>query len=286
MLRGESIRGVRFAVGSAVLATLAVAATGCSSSGSGGASANGTPTVSASPTIPLASSATTSATSVASTASSTTAPPAESTNAAPSSSKPPSQPTGDYLKTLLPASDIAHDGLMVLSNSFVPGWTVSSTTESDSGPAPTAPAPALVAKDDCDYLIARKLDLAGAFNIATASIGLSSGNTPVGLALYGYNPGDAAKSLAQLRQSLASTCDGFTAMQYSIQVPVDVSATPVPGLGDEALLVKLTPKGAYIDQENLLVRRGNVTVSLWADNSYGSLPDLTPAAKGLIGEMG
>jgi hypothetical protein len=53
-------------------------------------------------------------------------------------------------------------------------------------------------------------------------------------------------------------------------VTVDVSATPVTGLGDEALLVKTEPQGPYLGQEDLLVHRRNLTLSLYADDSAGS----------------
>ena len=47
-----------------------------------------------------------------------------------------------------------------------------------------------------------------------------------------------------------------------------------------------TPQGAYVSEENLLVRRGNLMLSLSSNDVYGALPDLTPAAKTLVAEMG
>ena len=169
------------------------------------------------------------------------------------------------------------------------GWTAHPEDETDSGPAATAPAPSLVSADSCDYLIHPKtteaggLDLAGGLSVATASESLGSGTEPVGLALYAYHPGDAAKSLSQIRQNLTSTCAEFREiMTGGDSVDVTVSATPVGGLGDEALLVKVTPQGAYVDEENLLVRHGDLMLSLWSLNVYGSLPDLSPAAAALL----
>jgi hypothetical protein len=69
-------------------------------------------------------------------------------------------------------------------------------------------------------------------------------------------------------------------------VDVKVSATPLSGLGDEALLIKTVPQGPYVSEEDLLVRRGNLVMSLASNNIWGDLPDLTPAAALLVTAMG
>lgn len=166
------------------------------------------------------------------------------------------------------------------------GWVADATDEDDSGSAATAAAPSVVSADNCDYLTAQTLDLGRGLSVATASESLGFGRASVGVAFYAYRPGGAAKSLGQVRQNLASACDGFFAIELGKTVQVDVSATAVKGLGDEALLVKVEPKGPYIDQENLLVRRGNLMLSLWSNNVFGSLPDLSPAAQALVSGMG
>ena len=56
----------------------------------------------------------------------------------------------------------------------------------------------------------QRLDLAGGLSVATASGWLGNGDHGRRLAFYAYDPGDAAKSLAQVRQNATSTCDGFT----------------------------------------------------------------------------
>lgn len=286
MLRGKSGRGAQFAVGSAVLTMLAAASTGCSSGGnsSGSAPVSLSPSsASSSSTAVMTSPAPTTATT-ASVAPSTTPAPTTST---PTTSASVSQSSGSYLKTLLPAT--ATEAMLGLGPTLPTGWTAHPEDDQDSGPTATAPAPSLVSADSCDYLIHSKttqaggLDLAGGLSVASASEPLGSGTEPVGLAFYAYRPGDAAKSLAQIRQNLASTCDRFRAIMIGgVTVDVTVSATPVSGLGDEALLVKVTPQGAYVDQEDLLVRHGDLMLSLWSINIYGSLPDLTPAAAALL----
>ncbi|MEY9854845.1 hypothetical protein ABH935_000442 [Catenulispora sp. GAS73] len=286
MRRGKSGRAAQFAVGSAVLTMLAAASTGCSSGGNGSSSAP----VSLSPSSASSSSAPVATSPVPTTA--TTAPVAPPTTPAPTTSTPTtsasvSQSSGSYLKTLLPAN--AMEAMLGLGPTLPTGWTAHPEKEQDSGPTATAAAPSLVGAGDCDYLIHPKvaqaggLDLAGGLSVASASEPVGSGTEPVGLAFYAYRPGDAAKSLAQIRQNLTSTCDRFSETSVgSVTVDVVVSATAVSGLGDEALLVKVTPQGAYVGQENLLVRHGDLMLSLWSLNVYGDLPDLSPAAAALI----
>ncbi|GAA2022451.1 hypothetical protein GCM10009839_19850 [Catenulispora yoronensis] len=166
------------------------------------------------------------------------------------------------------------------------GWQAQTTHEQDSGPTATAPEPSLVSADDCNYLISDGLDLAKGLSVAAASEPVSSSSASAGVVLHAYRPGDAAKSLAQVRQNLASACNGFTVMRMGGVVDVDVSATPVPGLGDEALLVKVAPKGPYIQQEDLVVRHGNLTINLSANNALTAMPDLSPVAAALVAGMG
>lgn len=284
MRHGKWARGGRIAVGCAVATTLAVAATACSSGGSGKASAaaastandtsSSAPTIA--PTTPPAQTTTEAATESA----------ASPSASVPSTSASLSQTSGTYLKTLLPVSGT--EALLSLGPTLPPGWTAATARELDSGPTPKPPAPSLIDGDDCTYLVKQSptLDLAEGLNVANASEGLTSATTSAGLIIYAYAPGDAAKSLAQVRQNLASTCNGFTAMLNTGAVHVDVAATPVSNLGDEALLVKITPDGPYVDSENLLVRHGNLTLSLFANNELAPLPDLSPVAAALVAEMG
>ena len=286
MLRRKSGRGRRLAAGSAVLTALAVAVTGCSGGGSARASASGSATTPPASTQPSAT--TTSSEPQPSTAATTPSAPPPSTTAAATTSSSVSQLSGTYLKTLLPVTDT--ENMLGLGPGLPTGWVARTTKEHDSGPTATPAAPSLVGAGDCNYLVTQDLDLAGGLSVASATEPLGSGTAGVGLAFYAYQPGDAAKSLAQVRQNLASSCDSFLVLPHGGagggQVRVNVSATPVTGLGDEALLVKTTPEGPYIDQENLLVRRGNLMLSLWSDNVFGDLPDLKPVATALVTVMG
>jgi hypothetical protein len=174
-----------------------------------------------------------------------------------------------------------------LGPSLPAGWVDDGTGQSDSGPSATAPAPSVVSDGTCDYLMGKNsiLDLASGLSVATASGWLGTGDAGVALSFHAYHPGDAAKSLAQVRDNVTTTCNGYTAMMIAGQVDVKVSATPVSGLGDEALLIKTLPQGPYISEENLLVRRGDLMMSLASNNVHGSLPDLTPAAAALVTGM-
>ncbi|WP_041540301.1 hypothetical protein [Catenulispora acidiphila] len=292
MRHGKWARGGRIAMGCTVATTLVVAVTACSSGGSGKASAAAATTAndtsSSAPTTPPASTNTptnppsTTESAASTSASVPTAPP----TSVPSTSASLSQTSGAYLKTLLPVSGT--EALLSLGPTLPPGWTAATARELDSGPTPKPPAPSLIDGDDCTYLVKQSptLDLAEGLSVANASEGLTSTTTSASLIIYAYAPGDAAKSLAQVRQNLASTCNGFTAMLNTGAVHVDVAATPVSNLGDEALLVKITPDGPYVDAENLVVRHGNVTLSLFANNELAPLPDLSPVAAALIGGMG
>lgn len=283
MLRTKSGRGGRFAVGSALLtATLAV--TGCSSSGSGRAASAASappPSVTDSST---SSAASTTAPAPATTASTTASVPVVATTSTPppSPSAPFAKNTGSYLNSLLPNTTWS------VGPSLPAGWVADGTADTDSGPTAAAPAPSIVSDGTCDYLTGKNdmLDLAAGLNVASASAWLGNGSTGVALSFYAYNPGDAAKSLAQVRNNVTTTCDGYTAMMLAGQVDVKVSATPVPGLGDEALLIKTEPQGPYIAEEDLLVRRGNLMLSLSSNTTWGDLPDLTPAAATLVTGMG
>ncbi len=280
MLRRKSGGSRRFAVSSVLLTTLAVAATGCSSGGGSRASSGASPSLrgtsssSPAPTTPPAP------TTTASTA--TPAPTAD----VPTSSSPVSQLTGSYLKTLLPHT--ANESMLGLGPPLPSGWTAYPYKGEDSGPATTAAAPSVVSADNCDPLVAEKLDLAGGLSVASATEPLSSDTAGGGVALYAYKPGDAAKSLAQVRQNVTDKCASFMAKPEFVgrDVTVNVSATPVPGLGDEALLIKTAPQGPYIAQENLLVRRGDLMLSLWSSNATGSFPDFSQVAYYLVHGMG
>ncbi|WP_035844265.1 hypothetical protein [Kitasatospora azatica] len=203
----------------------------------------------------------------------------------PATSGPGAQLIGSYLKTLLPRrSSLA---MLGLGPTLPSGWVANDVHERDSGPAVAATAaPSVVGAGTCSYLTGEDLDLAGGLSVASATEPLNFGNAHAALTLHAYGPGDAAKSLAEVRQSVTSACAWFTALYPAGAVTVNVSATPVSGLGDEALLVSTAPQGPYLGQEDLLVRRGDLMLSLNADNSTGSLPDLSPVAAALVPGMG
>lgn len=282
MLRRNSGRGRRFATGAAVLTTLTVAATGCSSGGSSRASSSPAPSLGS--TSSTSSASATSAAPTTPAAPTTTA--AASTSQSPvptTSSSPVSKLTGSYLKTLLPGN--ANESMLGLGPTMPSDWPGDPYKEEDSGAATTAPAPSLVSADNCNYLTAKSFDLAGGLSVATASEPIGTDNAGAMAAFHAYQPGDAAKSLAQVRQNVAEKCDSFLVMGLT-NVQVDISATPVSGLGDEALLIKTKPQGPYIADENLLVRRGDLMLSLWTSNAITGFPDLSKPAFYLVRGLG
>jgi hypothetical protein len=81
------------------------------------------------------------------------------------------------------------------------------------------------------------------------------------IVLAATNPGDAAHQIAEV-QALAERCQSFNAPNANgASVDGAVTATAVPGLGDEALDVRVTATGPdaakYQQPELILVRVGD-----------------------------
>ena len=161
--------------------------------------------------------------------------------------------TGTALKALLPAgADLAS--------------VVTATDAADSGQNWTGPdalpTPAL-AGADCTVLPQITADQASAdYRAAYAKETLTEHGVPIAqIVLAATNPGDATRQIAEI-QALAERCQSFTAPDANgADVGGAVTAAAIPGLGDEALDVRVTSTAAdaskYQQPELLLVRVGD-----------------------------
>ncbi|NUP48481.1 MAG: hypothetical protein HOW97_14405 [Catenulispora sp.] len=161
--------------------------------------------------------------------------------------------TGRVLKTLLPAgSDLAS------------GVTITGAADSGSDwTAPGDPPSPGLATADCAALPQITADEATIdYRAAYAKETITVKNTPIAqIVLAATNPGDAAKQIDEVK-ALAARCRTFSAPNADeTSVGGTVTATAVPGLGDEALDVRVTATGPdaanYQQPELILVRVGD-----------------------------
>ncbi|GAA1966389.1 hypothetical protein [Catenulispora subtropica] len=161
--------------------------------------------------------------------------------------------TGSALKSLLPAgSDLAS------------GVTVTDAADSGSDwTTPDALAAPRLAGADCAALPQITADEAsGDYRASHAKETITVHNTPIAqLVLAGTNHGDAQRQIDEVK-ALADRCRTFSAPNSDgTSVGGTVTATALPGLGDEALDVRVTATGpnaaAYQQPELILVRVGD-----------------------------
>ncbi|WP_370382252.1 hypothetical protein [Catenulispora sp. GAS73] len=166
---------------------------------------------------------------------------------------PDATATGRELKTLLPAS-----------SDLAPGVAVTDATDSGSDwTTPDGrPAPALLGAD-CSALPQLSADEASTdYRAAYAKETITFHNTPIAqIVLAGTNPGGAAKQIAEVR-ALAERCKAFNApAPDGTAVGGTVTAAAIPGLGDEALDIRIHATGpdaaSYEQPELILVRVGD-----------------------------
>jgi hypothetical protein len=205
--------------------------------------------------------------------------------------------TGTQLKGLLPAGA-----------SLPAGWALSSSAgqEIDSGTALTAPPylPVLPRQScaswkgvDAHFLLAG--DQASA---AQLSVTVGHGkNTSLGsVNLAGYYPGWAARQFALITSFAEHRCAPFTTRDEitGARVEMKPSVTTVPGLGDQALLIKIIqvngplPDGTYYPGDYLLVARvGDYLADVDAPAFPGRSPgkaarSVMTALAGRLGQLG
>ncbi|GAA2039370.1 hypothetical protein GCM10009839_46650 [Catenulispora yoronensis] len=161
--------------------------------------------------------------------------------------------TGTALKNLLPAgADLASAVTVTGAADSGSDWT-----SPDALPAPILPAAG------CNVVPQITADEATADYRATyAKETLTEHGVPIAqIVLAATNPGDAIKQITEV-QALADRCQTFAAPNANgASVSGTVTATAVPGLGDEALDVRVTATGPdaakYQQPELILVRVGD-----------------------------
>jgi hypothetical protein len=177
--------------------------------------------------------------------------PAHSHTAAPA---PTPGLTGTRLAALLPAPA-----------QLATGVTITGTT--DTGAAWTAPAhlpPPALSSADCQAAPELSADVLTAdYRAAQASEVLDNNGNSLQLVLAATNPGDAAKTLGEVR-AFAARCQSFTVPDPSgsgtetASLALDTFAS----LGDEAIRLRVTGDGATPDPEVVLVRVGEVIAAV------------------------
>lgn len=161
--------------------------------------------------------------------------------------------TGTALKNLLPAgSDLASAVTVIGAADSGSEWTFP-----DALPAPVLP------DAGCNVVPQITADEATAdYRAAYAKETLTEHGVPIAqIVLAATNPGDAIKQIAEV-QALADRCQTFSAPNANgASVSGSVTAAAVPGLGDQALDVRVTATGPdaakYQQPELILVRVGD-----------------------------
>ncbi|NUR27924.1 MAG: hypothetical protein HOV83_19125 [Catenulispora sp.] len=161
-------------------------------------------------------------------------------------------PNGATLRTLLPT------GTQLASGITVSGvYDTGTDFTSEAGlPAPSLPGA------DCTAAPSLNADVATAdFRAAYASEELDNSGNSLQLIVAATNPGDAAKSLAEIR-ALAARCATFTAPDATgLSVGGTVQVDTFAGIGDEAIRIRVAAAGPNADKysqpEVILVRVGD-----------------------------
>lgn len=211
-------------------------------------------------------------------ASGSSAPPsAPATPSSPATSAPGAVPGSAQLKALLPTASTAPSG-----------WKVEADEESDSDGAAQDPGDPELPTDDCNDAMTggQPQDLTSDYSAAFASIPLTDPQLGESYVVFNsYQPGDAVKQMADVR-AVARRCASYTGKAGSGKsIKITTSVTTVPGLGDDAFELKVTPKGDYVGNDTILVRSGDTVMAVDEDLATGQPFPLAPIAKHLAAPM-
>jgi len=245
---------VRVSVCAGLVLTCAAALTACGPDSSSDKADATTPPASSAPATPSAAPATTAASPV-------------------SGSDSGPVPDGTKLKALLPTASTAPSG-----------WKLDDSSAFDTGSTVRPPSSPLLPSDDCSEALTNggAKTLTSDYEAAYAMTGLTDPDDGSSSVVFnGYEAGDSAKQLAEVN-TLVKRCASFTAQDIDGKtVEMSATVTPVSGLGDRALDVKVTPAGNYVADEVVIVRSGNVVMAVDEDDATGKLAPLVPVAKQL-----
>lgn len=185
-----------------------------------------------------------------------------------------SVPAGTKLKTLLPTAA-----------KLPKGWKLGDSSSAfDTGATIKSPGDPLLPSDDCAQAMTNggAKTLTSDYEASYAEQGLKSPNdTDSDVIFNGYQAGDAVKQMTEV-SALAKRCATFSTQDTSGKsVKMASTSSAIPGLGDQALDVKVTPTGPYVASEIVLVRSGNVIMAVDAESQSGPMPAIKPLAKSL-----
>lgn len=186
-------------------------------------------------------------------------------------------PNGTKLKSLLPTA------------SHVPiGWMVDDSSAFDTGSEVKSPGDPLLPSEDCAGALTNggAKTLTSDYQAAYAMTGLKNPNSGSSTVVFnGYQPGDAVKQMAEV-STLVKRCASFTTQDINgAKVKMSAAVKPVAGLGEQALDIKVTPRGSYVADDIVLVRSGNVIMAVDEDDSTGKMAPLVPVAKKLAAAL-
>ncbi len=207
-----------------------------------------------------------------------------------------------------PATGAQLKGLLPAQASLPAGWMLSSGTgqEIDSGTALTAPPylPVLPRQScaswkgvDAHFLLAG--DQASAAQLSV-TVGHGRATSLGSVNLAGFYPGWAARQFALITSFAERRCAPFTTRDEitGARVKMRPSVTAVPGLGDQALIIKIIqvngplPDGTYYPGDYLLVARvGDYLADVDAPAFPGRSPgkavrSVITALAGRLGRLG
>jgi hypothetical protein len=203
----------------------------------------------------------------------------------PSASATTSSPTAD--PTTTPPGPNTADGLKLktllpTASQLPTGWKRDPSDESDTGADLRSPGQPLLDPSDCSQSLTGggATDFTGDYAAAYATTALTSPNLGSSdLVFNSYAPGDAVRQMAEIRD-LVKKCPSFTGKDGDGKsVKTTATLASVPNLGDEAIDVKITPKGPYLAHDVVMVHSGDVIMGIDADNASGSMVQLVPVAK-------
>lgn len=185
--------------------------------------------------------------------------------------------TGTRLAALLPAAA-----------QLAPGVTITGAT--DTAAAWTTPShlpPPALASADCQAAPEISADVLTAdYPAAEASEVLDNHGNTLQLVLAATNPGDAAKTLGEVR-AFAARCQSFTVPDSSgsgtetASLALDTFAS----LGDEAIRVRVSGDGPAPDPEVVLVRVGEVIAAVSDTDLAANEAATISAARYLAGRL-
>jgi hypothetical protein len=165
------------------------------------------------------------------------------------------------------------------------------SVESGSGDASTSsedPGDPQLPSDDCAQLTDETAsnftdDFRSTY--ATETLSNSSSGATIDIALADFQPGYAAKQIAEVQQ-FATRCATYTGQgDNNASVTVHASVSTSPQVGDQSADVHVVPVGHYDNNEILVVRVGDRMIALGQSGDPSQFVSLTSVAQSLVAKI-